>query len=192
VNSTLFIFTVISVFLTIFIESLIFILQIKGRKFSRWFGKNAFRIHMTVVGFFWVLSFILIVLLQSGKHPHFHNIIILKWSGLILLVSGLAVAIWGFMVLGIKRSFGLNFFKDNVLVVKGSAYKFVKNPEDYGLWAALAGFALFSRSSFNLAIAIEFIILMVPHMMIENIPLKKPVFFEKQDDQFLSKNAKMD
>ena len=180
-NSTLFVFAVISVFLTIFIESLIFILQIKGRKFSSWFGNNAFRIHMTVVGFFWVLSFILIVLVQFGKHPHFHNIIILKWSGLIILISGLALAIWGFMVLGIKRSFGQNFFVDNVPVVKDSVYKFVKNPEDYGLWASLAGFALFSRSSVNLAIALEFIILMIPHLMIENIPLKKPIFSKKQD-----------
>jgi protein-S-isoprenylcysteine O-methyltransferase Ste14 len=98
------------------------------------------------------------------------------------LVYGLAVAIRGFMVLGIKRSFGLNFFKDNVPVVKSSVYKSVKNPEDYGLWAALAGFALFSRSSFNLAIAIEFIILMIPHLMIENIPLKKSTFSRKLDD----------
>ena len=180
-NSTLFVFTVISVFLTIFIETLIFILQIKGRKFSRWIGKNAFKIHMAVVGSFWVLSFFLIVLLQFRKHPHFHNIIILKWSGLILLVTGLALAIWGFMVLGIKRSFGQNFFEDNVQVVEGSVYKFVKNPEDYGLWAALAGLALFSRSSVNLAIALEFIILMIPHMVIENIPLKKPIFSKKQD-----------
>lgn len=131
---------------------------------------------MIVVGFFWGLSFILIVLLQFGNNPRFHNANILRWSGLILLVTGLAVAIWGFMVLGIKRSFGLNFFKENVPIVKDSIYKFVKNPEDYGLWTALAGFALFSRSSLNLAITIEFIILMIPHLMIENIPLKKPIF----------------
>jgi protein-S-isoprenylcysteine O-methyltransferase Ste14 len=92
------------------------------------------------------------------------------------MISGLAFAIRGFMILGIKRSFGLNFFKDNVPIVKDSIYKFVNNPEDYGLWASLAGFALFSRSFFNLAIAIEFIILMIPHLMIENIPLKKPFF----------------
>lgn len=136
---------------------------------------------MIVVGFFWVLSFILVVLIQFRKHPHFHNIIILKWSGLIILISGLTLVIWGFMVLGIKRSFGQNFFEDNVPLAEGSVYKFVKNPEDYGLWAALAGFALFSRSSINLAIALEFIILMIPHLMIENIPLKKPIFYKRQD-----------
>jgi len=95
---------------------------------------------------------------------------------MILLISGLALAIWGFKVLGIKQSFGQNFFEDNVPIVKDSIYKFVNNPEDYGLWAALSGFALFSRSFFNLAIALEFIILMIPHLMIENIPLKKPIF----------------
>ena len=108
------------------------------------------------------------------------------------MVSGLALAVWGFMVLGIKRSFGLNFFEDNVPVAKGSVYKSIKNPQDYGLWAALAGFALFSRSTFNLTIAIEFIILMIPHLMIENIRLKKPIFSKKQDDQFLSKSVKID
>ena len=95
---------------------------------------------------------------------------------MILLISGLALAIWGFKVLGIKQSFGQNFFEDSVPIVKDSIYKFVNNPEDYGLWAALSGFALFSRSFFNLAIALEFIILMIPHLMIENIPLKKPIF----------------
>lgn len=172
-NSVVFVFAFVSVFLAVSIESLVFILQIKGQKFTKWFGKNAFRIHMVITGFFWVLSFVLIFLLQFEKHSFFHHSDVLKYAGLVLLISGLATAVWGFKLLGFKRSFGLNFFDEGVPVVKISLYKFIKNPEDYGFWAALIGFALFTRSSSNLVIALEFIILMIPHMYIENIPLKR-------------------
>lgn len=179
-NSTLFIFTVVSVFLAVSVESLVFVLQLKGQKFTKWFGKNAFRIHVVITGFLWGLSFGLIVLLQFEKHSLFHHSDVLKYAGLVLLVSGLVTAVWGFMLLGIKRSFGLNFFDDDVPVVKRSLYKSIKNPEEYGFWMALVGFALFTRSSFNLVVALEFIILMIPHMHIENIPLKRSLSFSSE------------
>ena len=91
----------------------------------------------------------------------------------ILWISGLVMATGGFKLLGIKRSFGLNFFENNVPIVNRSLYKSIKNPEDYGFWMAVFGFALFTRSLYNLVIALEFIILMIPHMQVENIPLKK-------------------
>ena len=178
-NSTVFIFTVVSVFLAVSVESLVFILQLKGQKLTKWFGKNAFRIHVVITGFLWILSFSLIILLQFEKHPLFHESQILKYLGLVLLVSGLVIAVWGFKLLGLKRSFGLNFFEENVPVVKKSLYKFIKNPEDYGFWLALVGFTLFTRSSSNLVIALEFIVLMIPHMHIENIPLKRPLFSQR-------------
>jgi len=178
-KSTVFICTVVSVFLAVSGESLIFILQLKGQKFTKWFGKNAFEIHMFITGIFWMLSFIFIVLLQFEKHPSFHQSAVLKYAGFVLLVSGLVMAVWGFMLLGIKRSFGLNFFSEGVPIVKRSLYKFIKNPEDYGFWMALIGFALITRSSSNLVVALEFIILQIPHMNIENIPLKRPLSFRK-------------
>lgn len=180
--SILFILTIISVFLTIFIESLVFILQLKGKKFTKWLGPHAFTIHMIITGFFWVASFGLIVLLQFEKHPFFHNSSILKYAGLGIGVSGLVFAIWGFRLLGVKRSFGLNFFEDNIDTVNKSLYKSIKNPEDYGFWMAVFGFALFTRSSYNLVIAIEFIVLMIPHMYVENIPLKKSLSFKGDRD----------
>jgi protein-S-isoprenylcysteine O-methyltransferase Ste14 len=178
-KSTVFIFTFVSVFLAVSVESLIFILQLKGQKFTKWFGKNAFGIHMFITSLFWILSFSLIVLLQFEKLPLFHHSAALKYTGLVLLVFGLALAVWGFMLLGIKRSFGLNFFSGDVPIVKNSLYKFIKNPEDYGFWMAFIGFALFTRSSSNLVVAIEFIILQIPHMLIENIPIKRPLSFRK-------------
>lgn len=180
--STVFILTIISVFLTISIESLVFILQIKGQIFSKWFGTRAFTIHMIVTGFFWVVSFGFIVLLQFEKHPFFHDSSVLKYAGLVICVSGLVMAIWGFTLLGVKRSFGLNFFEDNVPTVNKSLYKSIKNPEDYGFWMAVFGFALFTRSSYNLVIAIEFIVLMIPHMHVENIPQKKSLSSHREID----------
>ncbi len=172
-NSLLYVLTLASVFLAVSVESLIFVLQLKGRKFSQWFGKNAFRVHMVITGFFWTVSFCLILFLQFKKHPFFHNSAVLKYAGLIVLVSGLTISIWGFRLLGVKRSFGLNFFEDSVPVVKKSLYKTIKNPEEYGFWMAVLGFALFTQSLYNLVIALEFIILQIPHMFVENIPLKK-------------------
>lgn len=89
-----------------------------------------------------------------------------------MLILGLGLAIWGFRSLGLKRSFGLNFFEKNIPVENKGPYKHMKNPEDYGLWIALLGFAAFTGSTYNLVIAFEFIIIMIPHMMVENIPLR--------------------
>jgi protein-S-isoprenylcysteine O-methyltransferase Ste14 len=75
--------------------------------------------------------------------------------------------------LGLRRALCLNFFEENVPVIKESLYKYIKNPADYGLWMVLVGFAIFTGSVYNLAIAVEFIIIMIPHIMLENKPLNK-------------------
>ncbi|MBL7118202.1 MAG: hypothetical protein ISS94_05410 [Candidatus Syntrophoarchaeum sp.] len=60
----IFILTIIFVFLTIFVESTNLILQLKGRRLTKWFGKNAFNFHMLSTGIFWVITFCLGVILQ--------------------------------------------------------------------------------------------------------------------------------
>jgi len=92
-----------------------------------------------------------------------------------MVVSGLVVSVWALMLLGLRRSLCLNFFEEDVPIVKKSLYKYCDNPMDYGFWIALIGFALFTGSIYNLVIAAEFIIIMIPHMMLENIPLKNQV-----------------
>ena len=168
-----FLLTLIFAFLAIFVESVSLILQLKGRRLSKWFGRNAFRIHMITTSTFWVITFCLIVYLQFFKHPLFHHSIILKYTGLILLIVSAIIAFWASKLLGLKRALCLNFFEDNVPEVTDSLYKFVKNPLDYGIWMALVGFAIFTRSVYNLIIAVEFIIIMIPHMILENKILKK-------------------
>ncbi len=169
----IFILTVVFAFLAVFVESVNLILQLNGKKLTKWFGNNAFNIHMVSTGIFWLITFCLIIILQFGDHPLFHNITILKYVGLILLISGLILACWVFNLLGLKRALCLNFFEENVPVVKESLYKYIKNPLDYGLWMALVGFAIFTESIYNLVIAVEFIIIMIPHIILENKPLKK-------------------
>jgi len=169
----IFILTILFVFLTIFVESTNLILQLKGRRLTKWFGKNAFNFHMLSTVIFWMITFCLVVILQFGEHPLFHNSIILKYIGLILSISGIILASWAFSLLGLKRSLCLNFFEENVPIVKKSLYKYIKNPEDFGLWIALIGFAVFTGSIYNFTIAVEFIIIMIPHIMLENKPLKK-------------------
>ena len=107
--NSIFILTTIFVFLTILVESTNLILQLQGRKLTKWFGKKAFTIHMLTTGIFWMITFCLFVILQL----------------------------------------------------------------DFGLWIALIGFAIFTGSIYNFAIAVEFIIIVIPHIMLENKPLKK-------------------
>ncbi len=168
-----FLLTLVFAFLAILIESASLILQLKGRRLSRWFGTNAFGIHMITTGTFWMITFCLIVYLQFGNHPLFHSSIILKYVGLSLLIAGLVLAFWAFKLLGLKRALCLNFFQKEVSVVRESLYKYIKNPLDYGLWMVLVGFAIFTQSIYNLVIAVEFVIIMIPHIILENKPLHK-------------------
>jgi protein-S-isoprenylcysteine O-methyltransferase Ste14 len=169
----IFIFTIIFVFLTIFIESVNLMLQLKGRKLTKWFGNHAFNIHMISTLIFWVITFNLLVILQFTEHPLFHNSAILRYIGGFLLISGIVLGFWAFRLLGLKRVLCLNFFEENVPEVRESLYKYIKNPADYGFWTALIGFAVFTGSIYNLAIAVEFIIIMIPHIILENKPLKR-------------------
>jgi len=180
--NSIFFLTVVFAFLAIFAESVNLILQLKGKKLTKWFGKNAFSIHMITTGIFWAITFCLIVILQFENHPLFHSSIILKYAGLSFLIVGLILAFWAFKLLGLKRALCLNFFEVNVPVVRESLYKCIKNPLDYGLWIVLVGFATFTGSVYNLVIAVEFIIIMIPHIILENKPLNK------EDDNKLKQN----
>lgn len=90
-----------------------------------------------------------------------------------MLIGGFTLAFWAFKLLGLKRALCLNFFEDNVPEVTESLYKYLKNPLDYGIWMMLVGFAIFTQSIYSLVIAAEFIIIMIPHIILENKPLHR-------------------
>lgn len=169
----LFFLTVVFAFLAIFVESVNLILQLKGKKLTKWFGKNAFTIHIITTGIFWAITLCLMAILQFEDHPLFHRSVSLKYGGSILLLSGLILVFRALRLLGLKRALCLNFFEENVPVVRKSLYKYVKNPLDYGLWMAFVGFAIFTGSVYNLVVAVEFIIIMIPHIVLENKPLDR-------------------
>ncbi len=169
--SELFILALILVFLTIFGESVNLILQLKGGKLTKWFGSRAFTLHMVITGGLWVITFIVILLLQMEDHPIFHERIVLQYTGFVLFIGGGAIALWAFRVLGLKRALCLNFFEEGVTVATEGPYSYFSNPLDYGLWTALIGFALLTGSLYNLVIAVEFIMVMIPHVMLENTVL---------------------
>jgi protein-S-isoprenylcysteine O-methyltransferase Ste14 len=171
--SGLFILSVIFVFFTIFGESVILILQLKGKKFTTWFGSHAFTIHMAITGGLWIITFMLILLLQMEDHIFMKYWIVVQYIGLVLLMLGGGLGLWAFTVLGLKRALCLNFFEEDVPVVTGGPYVYVSNPLDYGLWTALIGVALFTGSIYNLVIAVEFIVVMIPHVILENSILPK-------------------
>jgi protein-S-isoprenylcysteine O-methyltransferase Ste14 len=169
----LFLATVLFVFLTIAVESLSLILQLRGRLLTKWLGTSAFGFHMAVTCSLWIVTMCLMAVLQWTAHPRFHDSAVLQYAGLALGVPGLVVALWGFKLIGLRRALCLNFFKEDVAVVDTSLYKYIKNPIDYGFWTALIGFALVTGSLYNLVVAIEFIVIMIPHMMLENVRLKQ-------------------
>ena len=168
----LFIITLILIFFTIHTESLLLILQRKGKYVTKWLGRYAFTFHAFLTIVLWIITFVLIFILQLRSHPRFHNYLIIQYTGLVLTIAGVLLALWGFSLLGLKRALCLNFYQENVPMVTRSIYKYIKNPLDIGLWTALIGFAFWTDSIYNLIIAVVFILVMIPHIWLENKPLR--------------------
>ena len=168
----LFVFTLVFIFLTLLVELVGLILQLNGKKLSRWLGKSAFPVYGFIISVLWAVSFFLIFTLQFYVHPFFHQSSVLKYFGLLFLLLGLVLCVWALFILGIKRALFVNFFKKNTGVVRSSLYRYTENPINYGFWIALIGFSLFTKSLYNLIIAIEFIILMRIVLGIENKPVQ--------------------
>ncbi len=168
----LFILTLILIFLTIHTESLLLMLQRKGKYITKWLGRYAFTFHASLTMVLWIVTFVLIFILQFQPHPRFHDSLIIHYAGLVLIPAGVLLALWGFSLLGLKRALCLNFYQDNVPQVTRSIYKYIKNPLDIGLWTALVGFACWTGSIYNLIIAGVFILVMIPHIWLENTPLR--------------------
>ncbi len=168
----LFVLTIVFVFLTISVESLMLVLQVRGRRLTRWFGRKAFTIHASVTVCFWVVTSCLLAALQFHDHPSLHGIRALRYVGIGLLLVGAAVGLWAFALLGPRRSLCLNFFEKDVPTVRRSLYRYLRNPMDLGLCVGLAGLAVATDSIYNLIVGLEFTALMIPHARLENRPFR--------------------
>ena len=63
--------------------------------------------------------------LQTTKHVRFCCCDFIKYSGIIPIVAGAVLSTWAFLILGTDRSSQVNFFVENVPVVKRSVYKYL-------------------------------------------------------------------
>lgn len=172
-TSSTFISTLILIFLAVSIEALLLYLQWKKRWLSERFGDNAFKVHSVITLSFWAAASIGIIVTLFEPNPVFHEIQCLGIAGWILFGVGMNVATLGFKELGLERSLGINFFNEDVNVVSSGIYEYTSNPEEYGFWIMMLGFALGTGSCYILAYAIEFIVLMIPNHKIENLPLEQ-------------------
>jgi len=114
-----------------------------------------------------------IIMSTIQDYPKLHNLLILKILGWMITGLGLIIAVLGFKELGLEKSLGKNFFEEKTKIVKSGIYQYISEPEEYGFWLMMVGFALGTASIYNLVYAIELIILMIPHQKIENLPLNK-------------------
>ena len=170
--SLIFILTIVFIFLTILVESIFLLIQLKNRGLTKWFGNKAFTIHAITTGTFWSFTFLLIIIFQFQEHLIFYNNLFFKITGIFLFIIGVILALWSLKLISLKGALCINFFENNVTIKKNSLYKYLKNPMDIGFFLSLTGFVLFTGSVHNLIITTEFILLMIPHIFLENRPLK--------------------
>ena len=168
-----FILTTILIFLAIFIEAAFLYSQWKTQWLTRKFGDKAFKIHSAITETLWTVASVGMIITLFAPNPHFHTSTIASVIGWILFGGGMVVATLGFKELGLERSLGINFFEEDVEIVESGIYKYISEPEEYGFWVMMAGFALGTASWYVLIYAIEFVVLMIPHQKIENLPLKE-------------------
>jgi len=110
--------------------------------------------------------------MQFYEQLSFHNYTFIKISGFLLTAVGLITAITGCKQLGLKRSLCINFYYNDVSLIKTPLYKHISHPQDYGLITALTGMALATGYTFDLFIAGLVTVLLLPHQYLENIPLQ--------------------
>ena len=162
----------VSAYAAISAETAMLHIEYAGRSLSRMFGEKAFGVHSVITVLLWGIAAFALAALQFYEHPSFHDVFILKAAGGVVFAGGIVIGLWGFALLGPKRSLGLNFFKSGVPVEGRGIYRHINNPETAGICWALFGLAFLTGSSYNLMIAAIFTALMIPHTVLENLPLK--------------------
>jgi protein-S-isoprenylcysteine O-methyltransferase Ste14 len=174
---SIFFLSLISIFVAINGETLLLVLQYKRKLLSKLFSDKAFLIHAILALFFWTIMCGLFIFLQLFlvDHPKFHNNPLLAGFGFILILIGLIISVLGFYQLGLKKSLCINFYEEKYSdsVINSSIYRYFSNPEDLGLWFMLIGLTFITGSILNAILSLEFILLMISHINIENIPLKQ-------------------
>jgi protein-S-isoprenylcysteine O-methyltransferase Ste14 len=138
-------------------------LQQSGGQLARWWGPNAFAVYNVITLAPWTAVVVLYSLLQFTQHPA------LPWEGRwlqviggFLIVIGTSLALWVAVLFGPARLNGVRFFLPasvKVRVVSGP-FRRLENPMYSGYFLLLLGIALLRNSLYDLAIALESLILL--------------------------------
>jgi protein-S-isoprenylcysteine O-methyltransferase Ste14 len=137
-------------------------LQQSDDQLTRWWGSRAFSIYNVITLIPWTAFALVYLVLQFTPHPA------LPWEGLwlqvfggLLIFIGASVALWVAILLGPAKLNGLRFFKPlrEEQVVSGP-FRWLKNPMYTGYFLVFLGVALLKNSLYDLAIALESLLLL--------------------------------
>ena len=144
---------------------LIYLQQTSGR-LAGWWGSHAFFVYNVITLVPWAAFVLLFAALQFSQHPS------LPWGNLwfqviggILIFSGASLALWVAILLGPARLNGLGYFAPAMIDVKeerviSGPFRWMKNPMYTGFFLVFLGIALGKNSLYDLAIALESLLLL--------------------------------
>lgn len=147
---------------TIFLYYLSLKIQAKYKFYTYRFGKNGFVIHCILTGLMFIFLFFSFLVRNTKyiKLPIFYPVFII--IGNIFELIGAIIIVWSFLILGIKRTWGIRYFEKTYKekIEKRGPYRFLINPIYDGFFILLTGKALSFNSLFHLIIAVESFILL--------------------------------
>ena len=142
--------------------ALIFVQQSGGR-LTGWWGPHAFSIYNAITLIPWAAFVLAHLALQFTQHPS------LPWESLwiqviggILISFGVSLALWVAILMGPARLNGRRHFApaSREARVTTVPFRWLKNPMYTGYFLVLLGIALWMSSLFDLAIALESLLLL--------------------------------
>jgi protein-S-isoprenylcysteine O-methyltransferase Ste14 len=141
---------------------LIFLQQSDGR-LTRWWGSRAFSIYNVITLIPWAAFVLIYSVLQLIPHPT------LPWEGWwlqalggLFIFAGASVALWVAILLGPAKLNGLRFFEPALQEerVVSDPFRWLENRMYTGYFLVFLGVALLKNSLYDLAIALESLLLL--------------------------------
>ncbi len=163
VGIELFASTVILFILASVIQTGLISLQQASSRLSKWWGSRAFFFYNIITLIPWVAFVLSYVVLQFEAHPPLP--LEGRWLqiiGGILFLSGTSLALWVAKLMGPARLNGLRHFAPELEEerVTSGPFQWLKNPMYTGYFLVLLGVAFSINSLYDLAIALESLLLL--------------------------------
>ena len=145
------------------LQTALILVQQSGGRLTTWWGPHAFSIYNAITLIPWAAFVLAYLALQFTQHPS------LPWESLwiqviggILISFGVSLALWVAILMGPARLNGLRHFApaSREERVTTGPFQWLKNPMYTGYFLVLLGIALWMSSLFDLAIALESLLLL--------------------------------